>query len=121
MSIATTLFKAVDVLFDHPQNKRRKRFYKDVDFVVEKDVQYFDDEVCKLDTYFVKKDNGKYPVMFYIHGGGFVAGDKHHRRAISQWFAVQGYFVVNVNYGLCPAYKFPQPLVHGFTHDRQVF
>ena len=112
MSIATTLFKAVDVLFDHPQNKRRKRFYKGVDFVVEKDVQYFDDEVCKLDTYFVKKDNGKYPVMFYIHGGGFVAGDKHHRRAISQWFAVQGYFVVNVNYGLCPAYRFPQPLVH---------
>ena len=112
MSIATTIFKAIDVLFDHPQNKRRKNYYKDVDFIVEKDISYHDDEACRLDTYFVKNDVGRYPVMFYIHGGGFVAGDKHHRRAVSEWFAVQGYFVVNVNYGLCPEYKFPAPLQH---------
>ena len=111
MSIATKLFKAIDVLFDHSQNKRMKNRYKDVKFVVEKDISYAEDEACRLDTYCVKRD-GKYPVMFYIHGGGFVAGDKHHRRAISEWCAVQGYFVVNVNYGLCPDYKFPAPLQH---------
>ena len=112
MSIATKLFKAIDVLFDHPQNKRRKRTYKDVSFVVEKDIPYAEDNACRLDTYCVNNDGGKYPVMFYIHGGGFVAGDKHHRRAISEWCAVQGYFVVNVNYGLCPECKFPAPLQH---------
>ena len=114
MSIATTLFKAIDVLFDHLQNGRRRHVYKDVDFVTEKDVRYHNDDSCCLDTYFVKKDSGKYPILFYIHGGGFVAGDKHHRRAISQWFAMMGYFVVNVNYGLCPSCKFPTPLQHLF-------
>lgn len=111
MSIARTLFRAIDVLFDHPQNKRRRKTYKDVDFIVEKDIPYGEAEACRLDTYCVKRD-GKYPVMFYIHGGGFVAGDKHHRRALSEWCAVQGYFVVNVNYGLCPDCKFPTPLQH---------
>ena len=112
MSIAKRLFRAVDYFFDRPQNGRRKSFYKDVDFVVCKDISYHDDPICKLDTYCVKKYEGKYPVMFYIHGGGFVAGDKHHRRALSEWLAVQGYFVVNVNYGLCPECKFPAPLQH---------
>ena len=112
MSIAKRLFKTVDVVFDRPQNGRRKSFYKGVDFVVSKDIQFYDDPICKLDTYHVKRDDGKYPVMFYIHGGGFVAGDKHHRRAVSEWFAVQGYFVVNVNYGICPECKFPTPLQH---------
>ena len=112
MSIAKRLFRAVDYFFDRPQNGRRKSFYKDVDFVVCKDISYHDDPICKLDTYCVKKDEGKYPVMFYIHGGGFVAGDKHHRRALSEWLAVQGYFVVNVNYGICPECKFPAPLQH---------
>ena len=112
MSIATKLFKAIDVLFDGTQNGRRKHCYKDVEFVAEKDVAYYDDKACRLDTYSVRKGDGKYPVLFYIHGGGFVAGDKHHRRAVSQWLAMQGYFVVNVNYGLCPEYKFPAPLQH---------
>lgn len=112
MSIAKTIFKGIDVIFDFPQNKSRKNAYKGVDFVVEKDVPYFDNDDCRLDTYYLKKPEGKYPVMFYIHGGGFVAGDKHHRRAVSEWYAMQGFFVVNVNYGICPAQKFPAPLQH---------
>ena len=112
MSIATSLFKAIDVIFDSPQNKSRKNVYKGVDFVVEKDIPYFDNDACRLDTYHIEKADGKYPVMFYIPGGGFVAGDKHHRRALSEWYAMQGFFVVNVNYGVCPAHKFPAPLQH---------
>ena len=112
MSIATSLFKAIDVIFDFPQNKSRKKAYKGVDFVVEKDIPYFDNDACRLDTYHLEKADGKYPVMFYIHGGGFVAGDKYHRRAVSEWYAMQGFFVVNVNYGVCPTHKFPAPLQH---------
>ena len=48
-------------------------------------------------------------MFFYIHGGGFVAGDKYYRRALSRWAADMGFFVVNVNYGLCPEYKCPVP------------
>ena len=112
MSIATSLFKAIDVIFDFPQNKSRKKAYKGVDFIVEKDIPYFDNDACRLDTYHLEKADGKYPVMFYIHGGGFVAGDKYHRRAVSEWYAMQGFFVVNVNYGVCPTHKFPAPLQH---------
>ena len=50
MSIATSLFKAIDVIFDFPQNKSRKKAYKGVDFIVEKDIPYFDNDACRLDT-----------------------------------------------------------------------
>ena len=41
----------------------------------------------------VKRDS----LIVFFHGGGFVAGDKHYRRALSRWAANMGYFVVNVN------------------------
>ncbi|MDE7372565.1 MAG: alpha/beta hydrolase, partial [Clostridia bacterium] len=62
----------------------------------------------KLDLYHIEKPEGeKYPVMFLIHGGGFVAGDKHYRRGLAKWIADKGFFVVNINYALAPQYKFP--------------
>lgn len=112
MGLAKTVFVAIDKLFDHDQNKRKSTRFEDVNFIIEKDVKYAEAEACLLDTYRVENGGEKYPVLFYIHGGGFVAGDKHYRRAHSRWLANQGYFVVNVNYGLCPDYKFPEPLRH---------
>jgi acetyl esterase/lipase len=103
---------AIDKLFDHDQNKRKATRFEDVNFIIEKDIKYADADACLLDTYRVENGGEKYPVMLYIHGGGFVAGDKHYRRAHSRWIAQQGYFVVNINYGLCPEYKFPEPLRH---------
>ncbi|MEG1663206.1 MAG: hypothetical protein RR338_04390 [Clostridia bacterium] len=81
MNFAKVVFVAVDKLFNHQQNERKTTKYKDVEFVVEKDIVYdnADPKACNLDTYYVKKE-GKYPVLFYIHGGGFVAGDKFYRR-----------------------------------------
>lgn len=112
MGLAKTVFVAIDKLFDHDQNKRKSTRFEDVNFIIEKDVKYAEAEACLLDTYRVENGGEKYPVLFYIHGGGFVAGDKHHRRAHSRWCANLGYFVVNINYGLCPEYKFPEPLKH---------
>ena len=111
MGLARALFVAIDKLYDPLQNKRRMTKFKDVDFVINTDIVYDESapDVCKLDTYKVERE-GKYPVLFYIHGGGFVAGDKKYRRALSRWSANQGYFVVNVNYGLGPQYLFPEPL-----------
>ncbi len=116
MSFSKTLFVAVDKLFDGQQNGRKETKFDDVKFDIQLDVPYSENEACKLDTYCVPElKQGKFPVLFLIHGGGFVAGDKHHRRALSRWSAVKGYFVVNVNYGLCPDYVFPTPLVHLVT------
>ncbi len=113
MTFAQFLFVAIDKLFDGAQNNKKMLRFKDVKFEVETDIAYGKDGAEKLDTYFIKKDgNEKYPVFFYIHGGGFVAGDKHYRRGLAKWAANKGFFVVNVNYGLGPEYLFPKGLQH---------
>ncbi len=113
MTFAQFLFLAIDKLFDGSQNNRKMLRFKDVKFEIETDIAYGSDEAEKLDTYFLKKDTDeKYPVFFYIHGGGFVAGDKHYRRGIAKWAAEKGFFVVNVNYGLGPKDLFPKGVVH---------
>ena len=110
MSLQKFLFVAIDKLYNPFQNERKMTKFKDVDFDIKTDIVYDESapSACTLDIYSVKRE-GKYPVLFYIHGGGFVAGDKHYRRALSRWAANMGYFVVNVNYGLCPDYKCPTP------------
>ncbi len=114
MTLGQFLFVAIDKLFDRTQNEKKMLKFKDLPIEVEKDIVYDEScEACKLDTYFVPKADGeKYPVFFYIHGGGFVAGDKHYRRGIARWAASKGFFVVNVNYGLGPKHKFPAAILH---------
>ena len=108
MTFAEFLFVAIDKLFDGGQNKKRMLKFKGIDFNEEKDIPYGESESEKLDTYHVTRPEGeKYPVMFLIHGGGFVAGDKYRRRGLARWIAEKGFFVVNVNYALAPQYKFP--------------
>ena len=113
MSFAKALFVAIDKLFDHGQNKIKMLKFKGVDFKEEKDVPYGSGELQKLDLCYLPKRAGvdKYPVCFLIHGGGFVAGDKYHRRGLSKWIADKGFFVVNINYALSPETKFPAGVV----------
>lgn len=109
MTFAQFLFVAIDKMFDHGQNKIKMLKFKDVDFQIENDIAYGEGDSCKLDVYYVKKNSDeKYPVFFYIHGGGFVAGDKYRRRGLAKWAANKGFFVVNINYGLGPKDKFPK-------------
>lgn len=111
MTFAQFLFVSIDKLFDHSQNDIKMLKFKDVNFEIETDVPYGPTEAEKLDTYYVKKDgDAKYPVFFYIHGGGFVAGDKKYRRGLARWAANKGFFVVNVNYALGPKELFPNGL-----------
>ncbi len=114
MSLDVVVFKAIDYSFNYFQNRpsMMRRFKNNV--IVENDIIYdeSDPEVCRLNTYIAKdaKDE-KHPVIFVVHGGGFVAGDKKYRRCLSSWFAINtGAFVVNANYGLGPKYLFPTPL-----------
>ena len=51
------------------------------------------------------------PVIFWMHGGGYVAGDKQYKNPLLAQIAEQGYVVVNVNYALAPHYKYPIPLI----------
>lgn len=113
MTFAQFLFVCVDKFCDRSQNDKKMLKFKDVNFDINTDIAYGDSEMEKLDTYCVKREDGeKYPVFFYIHGGGFVAGDKHYRRGLSRWVAARGFFVVNVNYALGPKEYFPNGVIN---------
>ncbi len=112
MSLAKKLFVFIDKSFDKGQNEKKMLKFKDVPFKEEKDVVYGEGDMRKLDiVYLPRTDGEKYPVCFCIHGGGFVAGDKHHRRGLCKWIADKGFFVVNVNYSLSPETKFPAGII----------
>jgi acetyl esterase len=51
-----------------------------------------------------------YPVVFYVHGGGFAMLSKETHRIMALAFASRGYLVVNVNYRLGRSYPHPIPL-----------
>lgn len=115
MAFVKDFFKAIDVFFDKLQNNCPFVKNREDEIVIEKDIIYNVDSpnTCRLDTYSLKLDESKKrPVLFYIHGGGFVAGGKQYRRGICSWFALNGLFVVNVDYGLSPDFKFPEPIKH---------
>ena len=113
MDIAKKVFEAIDVALNrsqndlfHPEGEER--------VIVDRDIVYREEEkeICRLDCYRLPEREELYPVLFYIHGGGFMAGGKEYRRTLCTWYATLGYFVVNVDYGLCPDYTFPEPLRH---------
>lgn len=53
----------------------------------------------------------KLPVIFWAHGGGFIAGDKQYKNPLLAQIVERGYVVVNVNYALAPEYQYPTPLI----------
>lgn len=106
------IFDQIDYLLDLPQNI--KSYPKIIKLC--KDVVYDTDafRVARLDVYSHEDNANKLcPVVVNFHGGGFIAGDKYHRRSYASYLASLGYKVINVNYGLCPEYKFPTFLHHG--------
>lgn len=108
MNRAEFLFKALDKVLHLSQN-----YKKFPNVTVEKDIGYNEEfsDHCKLDLHYKKGLEGKYPVMFNIHGGGFVAGDKKHRLSFCNYMADNGWFVVNINYRLGPKFSFPAGII----------
>src|SRR5678816_4169876 len=69
-----------------------------------KTIPYVDnaDERQVLDIY--APPNAKdLPVVFWIHGGGWQAGDKSDVKLKPQWFMEHGFVFVSINYRLWPA------------------
>jgi acetyl esterase len=76
--------------------------------VVTNDVAYGGDERHRLDIY-RPADPGAalLPVMLFLHGGGFVRGDKSEKDNIGYYFARSGRVVMIANYRLAPAAVWP--------------
>jgi acetyl esterase/lipase len=55
----------------------------------------------------VPKGIGPHPVMLFIHGGGWMAGNPRTHRKLAMQFAERGYLTVNVDYRLAPEHPFP--------------
>ena len=58
----------------------------------------------------VPKGSGPFPVIVYLHGGGWVAGSPKSHRKLAMQFADGGFLTVNVDYRLAPENPFPAGL-----------
>lgn len=70
-------------------------------FTVHKDLPYVDksqDPFQQLDLY-LPEGEGPFPVIVWIHGGAWVAGDKNHPPAVPR-LASEGFAVASINYRL---------------------
>jgi arylformamidase len=61
-----------------------------------------DDQKRTLDVY-APADARHLPVVFWLHGGGWQAGDKTDVKLKPQWFMDKGFVFVSTNYRLLPA------------------
>lgn len=74
----------------------------------DKDLAYGPHARQVLDIYYPSPDTPRKPtVLLYVHGGGFVRGDKSHRCNVGWWGARQGHITVLMNYRLAPEVHWP--------------
>jgi acetyl esterase/lipase len=80
---------------------------------VERDVKYGSAERHLLDVFTPEAHSAARPVLIYIHGGGFVAGNRRSPPGapfydnIMLWAAKNGFVGVNATYRLAPASPWP--------------
>jgi acetyl esterase len=60
----------------------------------------FDGQPLRLSIHRPPGSSADAPVLFYIHGGGWVAGDRNSHSADLRWFADQGWLTVGLDYAL---------------------
>lgn len=112
MRASKALFRIIDIVFNAPQNSCpyvTKDNAKTIDCIA--DIVYDETlpKICTMDVYSVGDEKDK-PAIILIHGGGFSAGGKRYRKGQAQYFALNGFKVFCIDYGLSPDYIFPEPI-----------
>lgn len=80
---------------------------------VERDVQYSANERCRMDIFTPAAGfDPKRPILVFVHGGGFIAGDKHMEGSpfysnIGAWAVRNGCNGITMTYRLAPIYQWP--------------
>ncbi|WP_257129270.1 alpha/beta hydrolase [Bacillus cereus] len=76
-----------------------------------KDIHYYSKFPSgTLDIVYPKNRTEKTPIIFWVHGGGFVGGDKTDIIGYAVELAAHGYIMVNINYALAPKNTYPTPI-----------
>jgi triacylglycerol lipase len=79
---------------------------------VVRDARYGPHERNRLDVFSLEGGKGRRPIFVFVHGGGFVMGDKKtpgspYLDNIALWAARNGLVGINITYRLAPEFKFP--------------
>jgi len=64
-----------------------------------------------LDVYMPKSATESLPVIIWVHGGGYIGGDKSDVQIYATALAAQGFAVVSMNYARAPEAKYPTPIL----------
>jgi triacylglycerol lipase len=78
---------------------------------IARDLRYGDHERHRLDVH-TAGDEGRAPVFVFVHGGGFVGGDKHVPGSpaydyLGAWAVRNGWAGVTITYRLAPGHTWP--------------
>lgn len=60
----------------------------------------FEGNPLRLGVFRPRPGSGPAPVLLFVHGGGWVAGDRNAHATDLRWFADRGWLVVSVDYAL---------------------
>lgn len=80
---------------------------------IQRNLAYGPDERNRLDIFIPETSPGPHPVLIFVHGGGFVAGNRRGPNAspfydnIMLWAARNGFVGVNIDYRLAPNSPWP--------------
>jgi len=80
--------------------------------LVSRDVAYGSQERQRLDAFRAEVADAPQPALVFVHGGGFVGGDKHRPGSpfydnIAVWAARNGLVGINMTYRLAPDHPWP--------------
>lgn len=75
------------------------------------DISYADEGPdTTLDVWFPENTTKALPTVVWVHGGGWVSGDKSQIANYLKIIAARGYTVIGVDYSLAPGTKYPTPV-----------
>ncbi len=79
---------------------------------IDRDLAYGDDPRHRLDVHTAGDASDGKPVFVFVHGGGFVRGDKHNPGTpqydlVGAWAVRRGYVGVTMTYRLAPEHRWP--------------
>lgn len=87
-----------------------------------KDVIYDESNptVLTADLFMPETYSDRLRVLVNIHGGGWISGDKKWRIGFSSILCDNKHFVMNINYGLSPEYKYPYCIANAMSALRYI-